>query len=270
MAVDVAQTQRHRLADQLAEDAAGYSGGLAGPKVRMPPMEQSLRVGGVFGAAFSAFRARARVLVPIALVSILLFTATTTLLGQGAIGVVVSYIVDTAYFAFLAAIAMGVLCDLREGRPASSAGELCMRALPPLPAAILVDLLASIAFVGAAVLLFVPALYLVTIWAVILPVVVVERPGVFNAFGRSRRLVRGNGWKVFGIVLLLALILIATILPLFLLGPQVDAVVRRLVGVLVSACVNPFLFLVIGTLYHCLLDLEQPSSVLEQTGDSPS
>lgn len=232
-------------------------------------MDRELSVGGVFSTAFSAFRERARVLVPIALVGSLLFTAITALLGQGAIGSVVSYIVDLAYFAFLAAVAMGVLGDLREARPASSAGELCTRALPPLPAAVLVLLLASVAFVGAALLLLIPALYLVTIWAVLLQVVVVERPAVFDAFGRSRRLVRGNGWKVVGIVLLLVLIVVATGLPLFLLGPHLDAVVRRLIGALISACVNPFSFLVIGALYYRLLDLEKPTSVLEQPGDSP-
>ena len=232
-------------------------------------MERELSVGGVFGTALSVFRERACVLVPLALASTLLVTAITALLGQGAIGLLVGYIVDTAYFAFLTAVAVGVLRDLRESRPASSARELCARALPPLPAAVLVVLLASAAFVGAAVLLLVPALYLMTIWAVLLPVVVVERPGVFDAFGRSRRLVRGYGWKVFGIVLLLVLILAVTSLPLILLGPQFDSVVRRLVGALVSSFVTPFLLLVIGDLYYRLLDLEQAGSALEQPGDSP-
>ena len=43
-------------------------------------------------------------------------------------------------------------------------------------------------------------------WAVIAPVIVVERRGVFDAFGRSRQLVRGNGWPVFGTVLVAFLI----------------------------------------------------------------
>jgi hypothetical protein len=234
-------------------------------------MERELSAGSVFGTAYSALRERVRVLVPIALVGHLLFTALSALLGVEAIGSVVNYVVDTAYFAFFTAVAMGVLRDLREGRPASSAGELCRRALPPLPAATLVGLLASVAVIGATLLLVIPALYLVTIWAVLLPVVVVERPGVFDAFGRSRQLVRGNGWKVFGIVLLLGLILLGTTLPLvFLLGHGTGAdVVRRLIGALVSSFVTPFSLLVIGALYYRLLDLQRAGSVLEQPGDSP-
>ena len=58
----------------------------------------------------------------------------------------------------------------------------------------------------ASSLLIVPGLYLITIWAVVAPVIVVEKPGVFAAFGRSRELVRGHGWTVFGIVLITALL----------------------------------------------------------------
>ena len=45
--------------------------------------------------------------------------------------------------------------------------------------------------------MIVPGLILITIWAVVAPSIVVEDKGVFEAFGRSRELVRGNGWKVF-------------------------------------------------------------------------
>ncbi len=40
----------------------------------------------------------------------------------------------------------------------------------------------------------------------IAPVIVIERAGVVGAFGRSRELVRGNGWPVFGVVVVATLI----------------------------------------------------------------
>ena len=55
------------------------------------------------------------------------------------------------------------------------------------------------------VLLVVPGLFLITIWAVIAPVIVLERAGVFESFGRSRHLVKGNGWQVFGVLVILFL-----------------------------------------------------------------
>jgi hypothetical protein len=227
-------------------------------------MERELSVGGVFGTAFSAFRERARVLVPIGFAVSILFSAIAALLGQGFVEVIVANIVDTAYFAFLTAVAMVVLRDAGGDRPASSAGELLANALPPLPVATLVGVLATLGLIGAGLLLVVPALYLLTIWAVLLPVVVVERPGVFDAFGRSRQLVRGNGWKVFGIILLLSLIVVVTGLPFVFLhlhhvGGELE---WRLVRALVSSVTDPFMVLVIGALYYRLLDLGRPS-VLE-------
>jgi hypothetical protein len=99
-------------------------------------MDRGLSVGGVFGTAFSVFRERARVLVPIFLVSNLLFSAITALLGQAFVAVIVVNIASTAFIAFHTAVVMAVLRDRREGRPASSAGEfsraLCRRCRPPL------------------------------------------------------------------------------------------------------------------------------------------
>ncbi|HWO84006.1 MAG TPA: hypothetical protein VNM38_09510 [Solirubrobacterales bacterium] len=226
-------------------------------------MDRGLSVGGVFGTAFSAFRDRAKVLVPIFLVSNLLFSAITALLGQAFVAVIVVNIASTAFIAFHTAVVMAVLRDRREDRPASSAGEILAGTLPPLPVATLAGVLATLGLIGAALLLIVPALYLLTMWAVVLPVVVVERPGVFDAFGRSRQLVRGNGWKVFGIILLLGLILVGISFPLVVLvGHQMGELARRLTGALISSFTTPFAALVVGALYYRLLDLGRPS-VLE-------
>ncbi len=53
------------------------------------------------------------------------------------------------------------------------------------------------------VLIIIPGLFLMTIWAVVAPVTVLERPGIFEAFGCSRELVRGNGWNVFGVIVIM-------------------------------------------------------------------
>lgn len=57
----------------------------------------------------------------------------------------------------------------------------------------------------------VPGLIALTFWAVISPVIVVERAGAFTAFGRSQELVRGNAWQVFGTVLVGFLVVAAGI-----------------------------------------------------------
>ena len=64
--------------------------------------------------------------------------------------------------------------------------------------------------IGIGLLLFiVPGLWLLTIWAVIVPAIVIGQSGALASFGYSRTLVRGNGWHVFGTLVLVFLILIA-------------------------------------------------------------
>jgi hypothetical protein len=55
------------------------------------------------------------------------------------------------------------------------------------------------------IVLLAPELYLLTVWSVFVPVVVLERPGGLRALGRSRELVHGNGWRVLALILMLTL-----------------------------------------------------------------
>jgi hypothetical protein len=85
--------------------------------------------------------------------------------------------------------------DVQDGRRDHSVGEL-LRSVeqvfwPLLAVSVLFGIGVGIGFV----LLIIPGLVLLVIWSVVAPVTVLERPGVFAAFGRSRELVRGNGWK---------------------------------------------------------------------------
>ncbi len=55
------------------------------------------------------------------------------------------------------------------------------------------------------VLVLLCELFLITIWSVIAPVVVVERPGGLRALGRSHQLIRDNRWRVLALILMFAL-----------------------------------------------------------------
>ena len=68
-------------------------------------------------------------------------------------------------------------------------------------------ILARLAITIGLILLIVPGLFLLTIWCLIVPVIVLEGAGRGDSFGRSRELVRGNGWNVFGLIVLTFLIL---------------------------------------------------------------
>lgn len=68
-----------------------------------------------------------------------------------------------------------------------------------------IDILFSIGFGLGLMLLVVPGLMLACRWVAVVPVAVVERPGVFEPFRRSAALTDGARWRVFGVLLLLYL-----------------------------------------------------------------
>jgi hypothetical protein len=96
--------------------------------------------------------------------------------------------------------------DARDGSFDASLGEVFSRVSSSILPLLGAGLLAGICIALGFVLLIVPGLILLTIWSVIAPVIVIERSAALDAFGRSRALVRGHGWTVFGIVLVTGLL----------------------------------------------------------------
>lgn len=96
--------------------------------------------------------------------------------------------------------------DARDGRFDATIGQVfgtVSRAVLPL---LVAGLLAGLGVAAGLLLLVVPGLYLLTIWSVIAPVIVLEQQPALGSFGRSRELVRGHGWTVFGIVVITGLL----------------------------------------------------------------
>lgn len=94
-----------------------------------------------------------------------------------------------------------------QGRRASL-GECLSVAISRFVPVIAVSFLFGLAVMLGMVLLIVPGVMLAVMWAVVVPVTVEERTGIFGAFGRSQDLTRGARWKIFGLFLLLLLIAI--------------------------------------------------------------
>jgi hypothetical protein len=133
-------------------------------------------------------------------------------------------------------------------------GDLFSAATPYIVTLALNGILYGIAVVIGFILLVVPGLILITIWAVVAPSIVVENKGVIEAFGRSRELVRGNGWSVFGAILIAFLILIALYIVAAAIGTAiaddggmvVAGVIANVVAAPVTALVASILFFDLG------------------------
>src|SRR6185295_18864748 len=87
--------------------------------------------------------------------------------------------------------------DVRDGRADRTIGETYSAVRPRLAAATVAGLLAAIGIGIGLIFLIVPGLYLLTIWSMLIPVIVIERRSTGEAFTRSREIVRGNGWSMF-------------------------------------------------------------------------
>ena len=91
--------------------------------------------------------------------------------------------------------------DVRDGRIDTSIGELFSRTRPHLGALAVAGVLAAIGITIGLILFIAPGLYLLTRWALIVPVIVLEDRSAGESFTRSNELTSGRRWAVLGIVL---------------------------------------------------------------------
>jgi hypothetical protein len=182
-----------------------------------------------------------------ALLSGLLATADSLLLEfVGTIVVLAAQALFTGYVVKL-------VQDVRDGRLDSGVGDLFSAAAPYIATLILNGILAGIGIVVGFIALIVPGLILLTIWAVISPAIVVENKGVFEAFGRSRELVKGEGWAVFGAIVIAFLILIVFSILASLIGAAIaDDAGSVVVGVIAQVLAAPVMALVSAILFFDL------------------
>jgi len=103
-------------------------------------------------------------------------------------------------------MAVEAVRDIQDGRRDFTLAALLRSVTPVLGTLIVAGILAGVGVLVGLILLIVPGLVLLSWWAVLAPVIVVERAGVVAAFRRSRELVRGNGWRVFAVIVLFFLL----------------------------------------------------------------
>ena len=202
-------------------------------------MSSRVDVGAVISRTFEIYVDQASVLMPAAAVVFVISGILTAVLVAASpalalIGFIVSLVASTLFTGMV----VELVADVQDGKRDATPGQLLRAATPVIGNLILVGIVAGIGIAIGFVLVIVPGLILITIWSVAAPVVVLERPGGLRALGRSRELVKGSGWNVFAVILLLVILVgvVAAVLDgvAGLAGSGVGIVVRVIVGILTA------------------------------------
>lgn len=237
-------------------------------------MNAKLDTGRVFERIFSLYGSQFTLLIPAALVLFLPVAILTGFVQAGDIGVVAAFlsialsVIATFWYQGLVVEATR---DMLDGRRDHSMGSLFGSAAPFIAPLLAVGILGGIGIAIGFVLLIIPGLILITIWAVIVPVIVIERAGVFDSFGRSREVVRGNGWRVFGVLVVLFVIsAVASAVLQGIIGAITDEsfLGYALASLIVNALIAPLSALAATVLYVELRRVK--GDALPEEGGAPS
>lgn len=215
-----------------------------------------MQPGAILSEAWRLYREHWQHFLPIALVVYLVLGLVTLLLAliDPILGGIIGALIGIIGAFWVQGALTEAVADVRDGRADLSLGDTFRRVQPRLPSIIGAGLLAGLAIVVGFILLIVPGLVLLTWWSLIVPVIVLEGKAAMESFGRSRELVRGNGWNVFGVIILTILVVIAigivVAIALFWLPDSIQSFVQNVVQ---NTLAYPFMALAWTLMYFELV-----------------
>ncbi|MEP6910386.1 MAG: hypothetical protein ABI896_08155 [Actinomycetota bacterium] len=216
---------------------------------------------GVIGEGWKLYKAHWRHLITFSFVIYAGVAALGALLTAGLtwLGALIAAIISFIAFFWLQAALVKAVDDVRDGRADFSLGETFSQARQHLGSVVVASILAALAIFIGLILLIVPGLVLMTWWAVIIPVIVLENRSAGEAFTRSRELVKGHGWGVFGVIVLMVLLLIGfSLLLSLILSPLADWLQSFVSQVVSGTLTAPFVAIVLTLLYFRLKAAKEP------------
>ena len=234
-------------------------------------MNRKLDVGGTLSQVFSTYGQQAGVLLPLAFGLFLVVAIITAISSGNFLLGLVAFVVGLVAGSLYQGMVVSLVRDVQDGRRDSSVSQLVEETWPVILPLIGAGILASIGIVVGVLLFIVPGLILLTIWSVIAPVIVVERSGAIDAFGRSRALVKGNGWQVFGVIVVVYLIVTvaAVLLGLIAIGISDSVAMRALFSLIASTLTAPIAALAASVIYFNLIALQGAPADTAPASDAP-
>ena len=172
-------------------------------------MQGKLDVGDVLKRTFETYQAQATLLIPAALLVFLPVAIINGLILSGDAGLL-SLILVTLLSALTTVLFQGMVVeaarDMLDGRRDETIGGLIKAVVPVLAPLLVAGFIVAVATAFGLLLLIVGAILVATIFAVVAPVVVIERTGAIDALKRSIELVKPYFLPVLGVVVVVFLI----------------------------------------------------------------
>jgi len=207
---------------------------------------------GVLSESWQLYRKYARHLLTIAFVVYFIAAivyAALALIG-GIFGALLGELVTIVALFLLTAALVEAVQDVRDGTVNLSVGQTFSAAVPFIGPVAVASILAGIAIAIGLAIIIIPGLFLITVWCLIIPAIVLERAGAFASFGRSWQLVRGHFWNVFGILFAVFVIQFAVGLVLELIFGALPHLLRGFLSSVISGTlIAPFIAVVITLMY---------------------
>ena len=225
--------------------------------------------GRVIGEAFETYRENAAPLLGAAVVVLGVAGIVSGLLvtGQNVVLNLLASLVTLVAQALFTGFVVRLVEDVRDGRRDHTVGDLFSAAAPAVPTLILAAIVYAIVVTIGLILLIVPGLILITIWAVFAPAIVVERTGPIESLGRSRQLVRGDGWPVFGTIVIAFIILVVFSVVMVAIGSGIAGDTGQVIfNTIASILAAPVIALVASILYF---DLGGAATAAAPTAEPP-
>ena len=225
-----------------------------------------MSVGGILGESWKLYTRFFTRFFVIALIVYLIVELLEALLatvirhgsGVSALLALITVVVSIVGTFWLQGALVYAVSDVRDGKIDTTIGQVFERVRPYLGTLILAGILAGLGIAVGLILLIVPGLILLTWWCLLVPAIVLEEKHVGESFSRSRELVRGHAWTVFGVIIVTAILSgiasgiiewIFSFLPRFFrywLG-----------GTLANSVVGPFFAVALTLMYFALKELKE-------------
>jgi hypothetical protein len=142
----------------------------------------------------------------------------------------------------------------------------------------LTQILAGIALVIGFFICFFPFVYLSVVFSLITPIMVVENGGIEYSFKKAFKIIKGNWWFTFGIILLITIIVLMIILVLlvpsfiiyggsqWLTGKNLDTAASIIQAIIMNFCqvlwIVPFTAIILA--YYTLTEEKEGNSLIER------